>query len=72
MKNPDSKDKLISALETYFSGLSPDRYRKLEEEIIHDGKINHATLIGIYVKRVKIFELSDAYQMVLREARKWF
>lgn len=60
MKNPDSKDKLISALETYFSGLSPDRYRKLEEEVIHDGKINHATLIGIYVKRVKIFELSDA------------
>ena len=60
MKDIDSRDKLISALEEYLSNLSPERYKKLEEEIRHDEKIDHAKFIALYVKRMQVYELSDA------------
>ena len=60
MKDVDSRDQLISALNKFIDSLSPDNLKKLEEEIRHDEKIGYSKFVSLYSGRSSIDELEDA------------
>lgn len=60
MKKSDSRECLIHDIEQYISGVSPAYMQKIEDEILHDGKISYGDLMKIVSGRYPLEEASDA------------
>lgn len=60
MKLSDSRDRLLRDIDTFISNSSPDRLKKIEEEIMHDGKISYGIFMNIVSGRYDLSGLSDA------------
>ena len=60
MKSFDSRECLIHDIEKYISSLSPKNMQKLEDEVIHDGKITYGNFMKIITGRQPLEESSDA------------
>lgn len=60
MRTSDSRERLLVDIENFIINSSPDRLNKIEEEVMHDGKLSIGNFLRIVSGRCNLAELSDA------------
>lgn len=60
MKLSDSREKLLADIDGFILNSNPDRLKKIEEEVLHDGKISLGNFMKIVSGRSNLGEMSDA------------
>jgi len=60
MKTLDSRDNLLSKIDTFLSTSNPKKLKELEEEVLHDGKITVGDFYRMLSGRYDMNEISNA------------